>query len=118
MEILESDIYYAHRYEGGAYWHASPNLWWVNIHGLKHQIVMIRIRERVSTDPPSDYWGWLGADKNYYHFVFYHKSLMEMCFPYGSKAEEERGRGRAVNLIVQFVEEVSAEALEKACHQK
>ena len=26
--------------------------------------------------------------------------LLDMCFPYGLQAEEERGRGRRVNLVV------------------
>ena len=58
-------------------------------------------------ESPDCYWGWWEYDfdwikgervanstKGEFVFVYYHKGLVEMCFPYGSKAEEERGRGK------------------------
>lgn len=99
-------IYYAHRRvretDGKVfYFHASPNKWWVELHG-KDPIVIVRLRERTNTDPPSNYWGWLDVKHpNKFLFVWPSEAQLNMCFPYGPEAEEARGRGRKVNLVVE-----------------
>jgi hypothetical protein len=103
--------YYAHKDAGeknGApycyYFHASPSKWWVEIHGLKEPIVKVSVRERRPTDPPSDYWGWLPTkDPDHFIFVWPSEMQLNMCFPYGPKADEDRGYGRKVNLVVEEI---------------
>lgn len=95
--------YFAHRYPRGGYFHASPNRWWVEIHGIDEPIVTVTVRERVDSDPPSNYWGWLETGDDKYIFIWPSKLQVEMCFPYGTAVEEARGKGRLVNLIVEEV---------------
>lgn len=103
-------VYYAHklvgRHDGEVrYYHASPDRWWVELHGVNEPIVPVRLRERTQDDPPSPYWGWVGAEcPQQYEMVWPAEVLLDMCFPYGPKAEEERGRGRKVNLVVTEVD--------------
>lgn len=114
-KIMKPDerTYYAHkrlREQDGKhyYFYASPNEWWVKLHGSEDPTVTVRIRERKPEDPPSNYWGWLSfrkeEDTSKYLFVWPSEVQIDMCFPYGPKAEEARGHGRKVNLIVEEIE--------------
>ncbi len=102
-------VYYAHKgvreHDGNvSYQTVCPRLWWVQLHGFSDPIVTLRIRERHAEDPQSDYYGWIYfADPGEFVFVMPCEGMLEMCFPYGSKAESDRGLGRKVNLIVEEV---------------
>lgn len=104
-----SITYFAHRsvrqHDGAVmYFSACPRRWWVELHGLPDTIVSLRLRERREGDPSSDYYGWIDAkDPGEYTNVWPSEGQLEMCFPYGSRAETDRGRGRKVNLIVEEV---------------
>lgn len=104
-------LYYAHRelrHDTGEpfYCHASPSRRWVELHFLSHPIVKVRVRERQPSDPLSNYWGWLdAANPAAYTMVWPSEVQLDMCFPYGPQAEEARGRGRKVNLIVEEIPE-------------
>lgn len=108
-EALDAPLYYAHKVTKGdraMYLHASPNRWWVDLHGVRDPVVALRIRERRDSDAPSDYWGWLDAKRpDHFVMVWPSRQLLDVCFPCGAAPEEARGKGRAVNLTV---EEVSA----------
>lgn len=45
-----------------------------------------------------DYWGWLDFDNNEYKTIWPNYKLFHCCFPYGVKAEEKSGKGKAVRL--------------------
>lgn len=105
MTDPSSHVYYAHlghdRDGQRHYTNASPNKWWLDLFGSKDPVVALNIRERLPTDPPSTYWGWLDhKDPGKYLFVWRDPDLFEMNFPYGSKVEEDKGKGRRVNLVV------------------
>lgn len=57
---------------------------------------MLRVRLEESLE--GTYWGWLYSDKDEFNMIFYHPSLVEMCFPYGTAILVERGEGRMVQL--------------------
>jgi hypothetical protein len=71
---------------------------YVKAHYLKYPIVEVE----VSIDENGTYWGWFDNEDNTLHgcYIWIHPSLTEMCFPYGTKVEEERGRGKKVKLSV------------------
>lgn len=54
------------------------------------------------TDEP-DYWGWFDAEKKKFTNIYPKHFLLNMCFPYGMEAEEERGRGKAYRLNVKTI---------------
>ena len=106
MSDPNTHIYYAHRRPHSVtgapvYFHASPSRRWVELHYLSHPIVQVRVTEHQPTDPPSNYWGWLDAsDPTAYTMIWPSEVQFDICFTYGPKVEEDRGRGRKVNLTV------------------
>lgn len=75
----------------------------------KATIRKLRVREALP-DEKTSYWGWLENDdellrKKGGSIVMIHstRDLLEMCFPYGSKAAEEAGEGRAIRVVVEEV---------------
>lgn len=57
------------------------------------------VQVTVTEDPDGQYLGWIDADREVPTLIQYH-TLYSMQFPYGPKAEEERGRGRTVTLRI------------------
>lgn len=64
---------------------------------------------RLVEDPEGQYWGWLHSERDGLfprrasttpEMVQPHQGMYTMQFPYGPKAEEERGHGRTVRLSV------------------
>lgn len=52
-------------------------------------------------EEPGCYFAWWDAATERFDFVYPERGLVEMCFPYGTKIEEERGAGKlfAVRVI-------------------
>jgi len=65
-------------------------------------IYQVKIRE-VRKGEISQYWGWFDNEDEEYSMIWPSKIQMKMCFPYGPEAEESRGAGRQVNLVVEEV---------------
>lgn len=55
------------------------------------------------TDTPDSYWGWWDGEKRRFIFVFHRRMLVEMCFPYGTEAEEKLGRGRLLPVNIKIL---------------
>ena len=51
------------------------------------------------------YWGWWDNSKKQFNFVYYAKSLVEMCFPYGSKIKEKHGKGHVLPVSIEVLED-------------
>lgn len=61
----------------------------------------IRVRLTVIEDDNTAlYYGWYCAQNKRLSMIFHARMLVEMCFAYGSRVEEDRGRGRLVALRV------------------
>jgi hypothetical protein len=113
----EDQIYFAHRLRG-AYFHACPREWWTRLNGLEDcPVVRIRLRERREDDPlpversEPDHHGWLPTGGEEYRLIWPSRVQVDMCFPYGAKAEEERGAGRLVRFVAtEIAEENGREA--------
>ena len=75
---------------------------YVALHGLGHPIVPVTVTEVDAGDPSATHWGWIDADGDYlkWALVWPSRAQFDVCFLYGVKAEEERGKGRAVRLRV------------------
>ncbi len=69
-----------------------------------HPVFKVEVTE--GTDAPGSYWGWWNSEDNSFHFVFPSRLQVDMCFPYGAKAEEERGRGKMMPVNVTVLEEI------------
>lgn len=51
-----------------------------------------------STKP--DYWGWYDNEEQKFLLIFPAYFMLNMCFPYGMKVEEEAGKGKAYRLEI------------------
>jgi hypothetical protein len=103
-----SHVYYANERKtlnGVVYYvNASSNKARVKLFGYKEPIVAIRLREWKEGDPPEGFYlGWHKDGDDYYSMVWHTNNHFEVCFTYGSKAEEDRGYGRKVRLVVEPV---------------
>jgi hypothetical protein len=52
------------------------------------------------------YWGWWEAERQGFLFVYPSRPQLEMCFTYGSKIEEERGKGKMMPVDIKIIREV------------
>jgi len=60
----------------------------------------------------ADYWGWFDAEKNEFTTIVYaQRFLLEMCFPYGIKATEDDGQGKAYRLEIVETRDYKSEKL-------
>lgn len=62
-------------------------------------IVRARVTE-IQAGEVSTYHAWWGNEEERFSMVFPHRQAVEICFPYGSKAEEKLGRGHLLNVTV------------------
>jgi hypothetical protein len=76
-------------------------------------IVKVRLTE-LEQPEPGCYWSWkqllggasppLPLDPPEFHFTNSNIQGVEICFTYGSKAEESRGRGKVVPVKLEIIE--------------
>lgn len=76
-------------------WSALGDERYVRLHGCKDPVAVT-----VTEDPEADYLGWIGTEDTAPNMI-QHKRIFEIQFPYGSKAEVERGRGRVVPVRIE-----------------
>lgn len=76
-------------------WSALGDERYVRLHGCSEPVAVI-----VTEDPEADHLGWIGTEDTAPNMI-QHKRIFEIQFPYGSKAEVERGRGRVVPVRIE-----------------
>lgn len=87
------------RHNGGTYltyFMAHPEV--TRLHDNKSP-VFEAVVERIEPEPDC-YWGWWDNKDGRFHHVYPAKLLVEMCFPYGTKPEIERGNGLLIPVRV------------------
>jgi len=65
----------------------------------------ITFKVKLTIDDEGTFWGWYDVEEDDIMFIHYHKDLVDMCFPYGAKAETDRGRGKIVRLKAEILGE-------------
>lgn len=109
MQAPQEQVYFAHKHwverkSRFFYFHASPSEFFVKNHGDRDPMVRVRIRERLETDPPCLYWGWLGTNRpDRFVYIWPSECQVDINFPYGSKTESDLGRGRIVQLVIEEI---------------
>jgi len=93
---------HAHRYDDGKLYNLGSYRF-VKSHGLPEPIVEVDVVEVAEDDPAATHWGWIFKDETEPSMCHWHRGCLEICFPYGSKIEEQHGKGRAVRLAVREV---------------
>lgn len=65
------------------------------------KIYKIDVRE-AKPDEETPYVGWLDNEGNIV-LIFPNRILLEVCFTYGTKAEEERGNGKVIRVFIKEI---------------
>lgn len=60
-------------------------------------------RVNIIADEVGDYATWWDAKRDEFCFTSYHRDLVEICFAYGSKIEEEHGNGKVIRCRVELL---------------
>lgn len=90
------------------YRHFFPNPAAMQICGVDSKDVY-RCRVTEDTEQPDSYWAWWDNERKRFTSIIFHKKLLaEICFPYGYKAEEARGRGVLLPVKVEIINEFSS----------
>ena len=86
-------------HKGGQYFAHFGAKRWVELHGLRDPIVEVELTE----NPDGQYYGWLRTNSTEPTMIQPHRSLFEICFPYGSKAGVDAGQGTVLRFDVKKV---------------
>ena len=90
--------------ENGVWWHDAnhPDLCKMYSPGLPvHKVEVIE-----GAIEGEQYHAWWENKDNCFIMIWPRKSLVEMCFPYGTKPEEELGRGFLLPVTIKDLEKV------------
>jgi hypothetical protein len=79
--------------QDGTYWYPGDRRF-VMMYGGTHPMVTVVLTE----DPDGPYYGWIRAGEVLPIMIYPNEDLFSMCFPYGYRGEEERGRGEMVRM--------------------
>lgn len=100
---LKSTILYCFK-ENGRYMDFYPSKLQVQMCGVGNEdIVKVKVSQALYNEVTTHY-GWWDNKDNCFCMIFESYHQLAMCFPYGIKDEEERGRGLACNLKVEEIE--------------
>lgn len=80
------------------------------------RIFEVLVREPKPGETPR-YWSWWNEKEQRFTFTWRFDGLLEMCFAYGTRAEEERGRGKKIQTVVDLVREIPLKDVEKITRQ-
>ncbi len=71
---------------------------------MKHPILKVEVSE--GKDTPDTYWAWWDEQDQVFQFVNSHRMGVEICFAYGSRIEEEQGRGKLFPVNIKILEKI------------
>ena len=89
-------VLFAHKCPNGKYQHFYPSEVALGLCGSSLPTVTVEVTE----DPDGDYWAWWHLDQECFSMVYGTIEQFEMCFPNGSSAAEESGRGLRLKVKV------------------
>ena len=101
--MKRSSVCYATTHPDGKFYSFMYGPQVASLFGLREtDVFQVCVRE-LNEGETSEYWAWWSTERKEFSpsQIWPHKGLVEMCFPYGSKAEVERGRGEVVNVVVE-----------------
>jgi hypothetical protein len=97
-----TELYAHHTPSGYRHFFAHPDI--VRMNGNSFPIHRVRL----TTDETGALWSWWNAEKREHQFTWGFREAVEMCFPYGYRAAEERGLGKLVRVRVERIEDLAA----------
>lgn len=72
----------------------------VELYVIEHTDQTMPTSEEAKLFGEADYWGFKNEGEDHFEMIRPSVILLKMCFPYGLKAAEEKGDGKAYRLLV------------------
>lgn len=66
------------------------------------EVYKVKVRE-LKEGEKSIYWGWWDNESNRFEHVHPTKGILSIVFPYSMKLYEEKGEGKAYNVIIEEI---------------
>jgi hypothetical protein len=104
MELRKSTLLCVElpRHDTGTYYaHFSRHIFTLKCYDKTAAALVAEVVE----DPSGDYWAWWDNKEVDFSHVYPHDGLVEMCFPYGTKPEIEKGKGHKVRVRITILRE-------------
>jgi len=60
---------------------------------------------RITENKDGEYYGWIDKGDDSPVMIWPSRNLFEMCFPYGSQIEVEKGKGRVIRMVCESLQE-------------
>lgn len=105
IKKIKKHVQYATKSERNGkteFFHLSPSKFHAELYntGNGKTVTAVTVYE-VDDGEESPYWGWLRTGEDIPIMIWPAKILLDACFPYGLQIEEDKGKGRPVNLVVE-----------------
>lgn len=100
--IASKNEMFCHRQPDGKYHYFYPSRGVVEMCSVPVDEI---IHVRLLPDDDGTYWCWHDFKDDSYSMVYPAFVLLEMCFTYGIKVEEDRGRGKRARVRVEEIPE-------------
>lgn len=107
---------FAHRSEKTGRFYPVGSRAYVEAHVFRQPILSVLVAEVPDDDETATHWGWMRHASAHYqadmepHMIWGSHAQFEVCFPYGSQAEVDRGKGRVLRLRTVLAATLSAAA--------
>lgn len=91
---MRSDLFcqVMERHDQGTYFsHFMANAEVTRLYDAKRKVYAAIVE--MTEETPDCYWGWWNKERQCFTHIYPWKGGVEMCFPYGTKPEAERGKG-------------------------
>jgi hypothetical protein len=96
---MESILYMV--YLGGLYWHEGTDPRLCRLYGKDKVIHKVRV-----TEGESQYWGFWDNEIGRFINIWPSRGQVTMCYPYGTDILEAEGRGKVVNVKVEYLQTI------------
>lgn len=91
-------------YSKNKYWHEGNSPFFCKLFHMDGEIHKVEITE--NNDDSPKYYAFWDNSRNRFINVWYTRSLVEMCYPYGTKVLEKNGEGKLMGVDINFLEKV------------
>ena len=95
--MRQSSLFCYQTPEGYRHFYASAKI--VGLCVMDCPIVEVTVTE-LPAPVEGCYWAWWDVKDQDFSMIYHAQALVEMCFPYGSKVEEDRGKGKVCPVTI------------------
>lgn len=84
------------------YGYENKDILTVEIEAIEDQSIQSSVDQSKNEGP--DYWAWWDSEDKKFTYMYPQRFLLNMIFPYGMEAAEEKGNGKGYRVKVKLVD--------------